>query len=352
MKRSMSILVGLAALLSMGAEVRTTNFIVHAANPQVCQQVAQWAEHYRSEKAKQWVGQEMPTWPHPCPLHVTVTMGSPSGATSFQFGQGRVLGMKMEIQGPLDRVIHSVLPHEVTHTVFAHHFRAPVPRWADEGGSVLSEDDLERDNHDKLARSILNQGKQIRLRTLMGLTEYPPQVMCLYAQGYSMTDFLVKRSDKRTFLNFVGHGMQRGWDDAVKVYYKHNTVEELEGAWLQHLKDSKGQSHKEQILAQNQKLQPAQPQQQQQVAFVDNNNKNQRMVRLTVPPANPLEPQPIFRGSAPSMQDAGKRFGASQPQPNWQPSVRLDAPIPATGVPLSAYPASPQVQLGSPDFRR
>ena len=41
----------------------------------------------------------------------------------------------------MERMLHSVLPHEMTHTVFAHHFRYPVPRWADEGGSVLSEDD-------------------------------------------------------------------------------------------------------------------------------------------------------------------------------------------------------------------
>lgn len=344
MKRSMSMLLGLVAILSMGAEIRTTNFIVHAANPQVCQQVAHWAEHYRREKAIQWVGQEMQTWPQPCPLYVTVTMGSPSGATSFQFGQGRVLGMKMEIQGSLDRIIHSVLPHEVTHTVFAHHFRMPVPRWADEGGSVLSEDDTERDNHDKLVRNILNQGKQIRLRTLMGLTEYPPQVMCLYAQGYSMTDYLVKRSDKRTFLNFVGHGMQRGWDEAVRTYYKHNSVEELEGAWLQHLKDTKRQPHRDQIVAQNQ------PQRPQQVAAFDN-NRNQRLVRMTVPPANPLEPQPVFRGSSPTAQDAGRRFG-SPSLSNGQPSVRLDPPIPATGIPLGTFPTAPQVQLGSPDFGR
>ncbi len=50
----------------------------------------------------------------------------------------------MNIEGPLDRLLSSVLPHEITHTVFAHYFRTPVPRWADEGGSVLSEDDLER----------------------------------------------------------------------------------------------------------------------------------------------------------------------------------------------------------------
>ena len=58
--------------------------------------------------------------------------------------------MKMEIQGPWNGSSAASLPHEVTHTVFAHYFRHPVPRWADEGGSVLSEDDVERDRHDQL----------------------------------------------------------------------------------------------------------------------------------------------------------------------------------------------------------
>jgi len=124
-----------------------------APDPQVAQLIGQWAEHYRKEKALLWLGREMPNWPQPCPLHVVVNMQAPGGATTFQFGQGQVLGMKMEIQGPLERLVRSVLPHEVTHTVFAHHFRHPVPRWADEGGSVLSEDDLERDRHDQRQRS-------------------------------------------------------------------------------------------------------------------------------------------------------------------------------------------------------
>src|SRR4051794_40599052 len=125
------------AIASMGAQYRTTNFVVTAPNAQIAQQMGQWAEHYRREKAMQWLGQEMPQWGRPCPLIVQVTMDPPSGATSFQFGQGQILDMKMEIQGPLDRLMASVLPHEITHTVFAYHFRCPVPRWADEGGSVL-----------------------------------------------------------------------------------------------------------------------------------------------------------------------------------------------------------------------
>src|SRR5881392_1314593 len=107
----------------------------------------------------------MPPWPEPCPVQVTVNMGGAGGATSFAFDRGRVLGQHMQIEGSLDRLVSSVLPHEVTHTVFAYYFRRPLPRWADEGGSVLSEDDAERNRHDMLCRQILNTpGRAIPLR--------------------------------------------------------------------------------------------------------------------------------------------------------------------------------------------
>src|SRR5438105_1516135 len=121
----------------MGAASRTPNFVVEAGNAQVAELVGKWAEYYRKEKAMQWLGHEMPPWSEPCPLRVSVTTGGAGGATSFNFMGGQVW-QTMHIEGPLDRLIASVLPHEITHTVFAHHFRRPVPRWADEGGSVLS----------------------------------------------------------------------------------------------------------------------------------------------------------------------------------------------------------------------
>src|SRR5262249_42772271 len=136
------VLVLAGALASLGASVRTTNFVVHAANPQVAQQVAQKAEEYRKEKAQQWLGYDVPAWAKPCPLFVQVTMAGTSGATTFDFGHNPIR-QRMEIRGPLDRLLASVLPHEITHTVFAYYFRCPVPRWADEGGSVLSEDEVE-----------------------------------------------------------------------------------------------------------------------------------------------------------------------------------------------------------------
>jgi len=172
-------------IASTGASYRTPNFLVEAPTPQIAQQVGDYAEAYRKQKAQDWLGRLMPPWPEPCPIRVTVNMGAAGGATSFAFDRGRVLGQNMNIEGSLDRLLSSVLPHEVTHTVFAYYYRTPVPRWADEGGAVLSEDEIERNRHDMLCRQILNAGHQIPLRRLFNLREYPGDVMCLYAEGFS-----------------------------------------------------------------------------------------------------------------------------------------------------------------------
>ena len=85
MARRLSIPLVLAgALAALGAgpyRVQTANFVVEAASPQVAQEVAQYAEVYRKEKAIQWLGREMPTWPAPCPVRVTVQVNGAGGAT-------------------------------------------------------------------------------------------------------------------------------------------------------------------------------------------------------------------------------------------------------------------------------
>ena len=129
-----------AACCSLGANQRTANFIVSAPTPAIAQQIAQAAEQYRKQLAIDWLGREMPTWAEPCPITVQVGdhLGA-GGATSFMFERGEVYGWRMTIQGSLERVLDSVLPHEVTHTVFATHFRRPLPRWADEGACTTVE---------------------------------------------------------------------------------------------------------------------------------------------------------------------------------------------------------------------
>jgi hypothetical protein len=304
---------------SMGATYPTTNFVVEAPTPQIAQQVGQWAEYYRKEKAIQWLGREMPTWPEKCPLHVKITMGGAGGATTFNFMNGQV-SQTMNIEGSLERVLASVLPHEVTHTVFAHYFRMPVPRWADEGGSVLSEDELERGRHDSMVRQILNSGRAIPLRRLFSLQQYPREVGALYAEGFSVSNFLVNSSDRPTFLRFVAHGMQFGWDSAAQSYYRYPSVEQLEEGWLAHLRNTKHQPDAALVARGNTPV-PTDP-------------ASRVVVRLTAPPVQPFDDsaRPIVRAQAPEPDANGGWADAPRQQPGTRPGYLPEynhtAPLP------------------------
>ncbi|MEZ6143289.1 MAG: hypothetical protein R3B84_22205 [Zavarzinella sp.] len=336
------IMVLLAAFSTMGnlqaATFRTKNFIVEAPRQVDAEEFGQLAEHFRKVKAQEWLGQEMPDWPQPCPLKVIITPAGASGVTSFTFG--RVIYQEMEIQGQRERLKNSVLPHEITHTVFAHHFRQPVPRWADEGGSVYSEDELERTRHDRLCRDILNSGKGIQLRALFPMKEYPRDMMTLYAQGYSVTKFLVEQSNRQTFLNFVAYGLTENWDDACQKYYSFRNVPDLESAWIKHLKDvARGTA----VVRE----QPSGPRTAPE-GFSKVGGSSVTRVYDSLPPSAPLfDPIPLVRGSSDHLSSPGphdKDIGWTRPRSIGEPPApranqriepaswnRSELPTPPTG---------------------
>lgn len=338
-------IVVLAAAPLQAASIRTQNFVVTAPDAQMAQQFGQMAEHFRKQKAIEWLGREMEPWSQPCPLHVKPTMSGAGGATQFNYGNGTYTIISMNIEGPVERMLNSVLPHEVTHTVFAHHFRYPVPRWADEGGAVLSEDEQERHRHDLLCRQKLNMpGATIPLRRLFNLKEYHEvnDVMVIYAEGYSVSNFLVNQSDRATFLNFVAAGMRYGWDRGVQQYYGFQSVEQLEQAWLQHLRETREQAR--QPRSNNGTLLASGP----QPGNSRGASMSREMVRLTVPPAQPqLDPAgPVYRGQS------GDDYRAS-PRSNGPPSGVV--PLGSTPRPISNNSQSqrqlpPPVILGLPEY--
>src|SRR5262249_57284231 len=99
--------------------------------------------------------------------------------------------------------------------------------------AILREDADGQRRHDQLGRTIVETpGRAIALRRLVAKTDYPGDVMALYAEGYSVARFLVAKKDRKTFLAFVKQGMDDGWDGAVKEHYGFRDVEALEDAWL------------------------------------------------------------------------------------------------------------------------
>ncbi|MFV0444874.1 MAG: hypothetical protein ACK5Q5_14980 [Planctomycetaceae bacterium] len=234
---------GLLALVSFcssfadGAEFRTQNFAVTATTQDIAQQVALTAEHCRKQLAIDWLGHEIPSWYRPCPIKVTVGQMGAGGATTFTFDRGEVSGWSMRVQGSLERVLDSVVPHEVSHTIFASHFRRPLPRWADEGAATLIEHSSERKRQEVLLERVISTAKKIPLDQLLSMAEYPSemqQVYTLYAEGYSLSNFLVQQHGSRgkaVFLQFIQDAHQHGWKAAIAKHYQYSSVTELEQKW-------------------------------------------------------------------------------------------------------------------------
>jgi hypothetical protein len=227
------IVVGLLALVPClaGASHRTTNFVVQADTAEVARKVAEQAEAYRASIAREWLGQEIPAWSTPCPIRVKLTRGEAGGLTSFGFDRGRVSDQNMVVEGRLERILASALPHEITHTVFAAYFGGPMPRWADEGASLLSEDLVERQRQDRIAGDLLRRRGDLPLGRLFRIEEYPSDLLGFYGQGYSISRFLIEMGGRPRFLQFVREGTRSGWDVATRNHYGLADVRELDRAW-------------------------------------------------------------------------------------------------------------------------
>lgn len=218
--------------LLAGASARTTNFVVEASSTEVARQIAERAEACRRDIAVAWLGQELPNWPRPCPIRVQLTRGEAGGLTSFGFHLGRVTDQSMKVEGRLERILASAIPHEVTHTIFAAYLGGPMPRWADEGASLLSEDDRELARHDQIVADLFQRHGEFPLARLFVMEEYPTDLMGFYGQGYSISRFLIEIGGRPRFLRFVRDAQRQDWDAATQAHYSLGDVRELERAWL------------------------------------------------------------------------------------------------------------------------
>lgn len=247
----LSLVASLAAVLggfsnsstAYGADLRTPNFIVSGArDPNFARTVATHAERCRRELALYWLGRELGPWETPCMLHVVAGDMPAQGVTKYVPEPGRVRDFQMEVIGTRERILDSVLPHEMTHAVLATHFKRPLPRWADEGISTTVEHRSEKSKHDLKLREFLTSGRGIPMNRMFLMKEYPAEMLTLYAQGYSVSRFLLEQGGPREFIHFLETYFQQGsWTEAVREHYSYESLGELQDYWLQWVQSGSGE---------------------------------------------------------------------------------------------------------------
>ena len=287
-------------------------------------------------------------------IGLAVTSLGAGGSTKFRFDDGHVFGWRMRVQGSLERILDSVIPHEVNHTILACYFRRPVPRWADEGAASLMEHESERQHQINLVNRLMHEGRRIPLRMLFNIAEYPrdmKQVMALYAEGYSLTEYLIQLGGRRKFLRFLDDAHHRSWDTAVKSFYETASVEKLEQDWSRWvLAGSPSLLEKpEPLLAQRERPRPATRSsiartsgiaKSSEVVRSQNPDAPSRTLATTVAPTRTPGIARILRSTSGSLQvRAPSPFGKTRPTPT-QTSVGRSAAI----VPLPLTPIARRQQ--------
>lgn len=224
--------------------VESANFIVYANDRLLAARVSQAAERYRKSLASEWLGRELPAWPQKCPIEVTIDL-HPGGETSFAFvpnsqNQMTPVDWEMKIFGPPERILDAVLPHEITHTIFATHFGRALPRWADEGACTTVEHVSEQSKNHRMLLEFLNTSRGIPFNRMFSMREYPNDILPLYAQGFSLAKYLIFQKGKRHFLDYIDRGMQyedrtnpvAAWNRATREFYPFEDLSDLQLAWV------------------------------------------------------------------------------------------------------------------------
>jgi hypothetical protein len=134
----------------------------------------------------------------------------------------------------------------------------------------------------------------------------------VYAEGFSISQYLIDLGGRKKFLDFIGQGMQRGnrnWEAAVRDVYGLESIDLLEQNWIDSLKKPRV------VAAKSGNQQP----QAGQVA------SRGREVRSDAAPGVPLLDPPVTaRGVAP-----GRETYRPAPAPVSGPKVRSN-PAPVT----------------------
>ena len=154
--------------------------------------------------------------------------------------RGVPVDWEMKVFGSPERILDAVLPHEITHTIFASHFGRPLPRWADEGACTTVEHVSERKKNHQMLLEFLTTSRGIPFNRMYTMKQYPQDILPLYAQGYSLAKYLIFQKGRRHFLNYIDRGMQyeeqgggiAGWNRATKEFYGFDDLSDLQLSWV------------------------------------------------------------------------------------------------------------------------
>lgn len=206
------------------------NFIVLAPNQPAADAALAKANEHRRAVAVEWLGEELPPGVGQTSLHVEFNDREDRGLTWPIDAPGRTLHKVWIVSSP-ENALESTLRHEVLHVVLATQFPGKLPAWADEGAASQCDDAQRKSTRARTVRWYAQSGNWPRLDVLLQKPSISPADQADYSTASSLTEYLLTRGDRRTFLKFAVDGKARGWDSALQTHYRISDVSALQTQW-------------------------------------------------------------------------------------------------------------------------
>ena len=224
---------------------RTRHFWVESdpfaasVGPNLLAKIAQDAEVYYRELTHQWFEQEPVAFAKLCGIDVQIAPHDGRSSTTYTFNaDGKVDGAMMHLQGRTES-IQGMLRHEVMHLVMAAQFKVPLPRWIDEGISMLQESDGVPERFRKRIADARKNDTLFPLSELFAMKEYPKDANLMYAQACMIVDWLISRGGKRKLAaclqSVESDVMTNQLPAAIVAAYGFESLADLEAQWLNSL---------------------------------------------------------------------------------------------------------------------
>ncbi len=229
----------------------SANFVIFHDDPALADRVSEAAELARDALTRKWAGSPPPrAWSPKCELYLYPTaaifaqvtrqpIDSPGFSTMESNGVA-VTGRRIKLRADAPSLVDAVVPHEVTHVLLADLFPArQIPRWADEGISVLSEPSAEQEKRMTDLDAPLSGGRIFSVESLM-VNDYPEGKYwpLYYAQSVSLTRFLVDQGKPGQFIDFLQGSQRNGVEPELKRVYGFENYADLQARWLAYAKES------------------------------------------------------------------------------------------------------------------
>lgn len=203
------VLVALCLWIACSTCQGSENFQAYGNCPQeYLDRVEMRLEECRHYSATYWTGQELPAWPTPCPVEVTIESHSGGGATMWTEkdpqpgGTFRLNDLKMVMEGTEQAILENVAPHEVDHAV-RHSLMLNSPaRWVDEGCAQLFESEAWKSQARLRVAKHIDRPIPLYLIDAKEYPRDPATLMAIYDTGLVCAEFLACTRGKQALLAF------------------------------------------------------------------------------------------------------------------------------------------------------